>query len=317
MNGIDLVIIVVLIVAAASGARRGFYSSLLDLACVFGGILIGLVGYPLGVWLFRRVLGLGDLLAGPLGFALMVVIGVVAIAYLGRLFAAKPPLGGDEEDVPLSKASRFAGAVLGMALAVIGLSAFLVLAGMGAAARQVQPEWHGVPEQSATDAAEEASDQVSRSRLAQPLIALVPIGLQTVELTGLKLPRVTMVPRSFDDAEYERGLRRVPTFRPINFTKLDGGTCIKCGAAVDFVGYVRKGGSFPFPKFKCPKCGRTSDGCQLFEGFHAMYHACPYDVADRGGTLDCGVWTNNDPVVPQGKCPVCGRTLQLRAEARY
>ena len=301
MNGVDLVIILFMVLAAGSGARRGSRYGLLDLACVAGGLLLGLLTYPLGQWLLAHALGLPDLLAGPLGFALMVILAAGGTWYVGRLWATR-------EEEP-SRTSRVLGSLAGLALAAIGLGAFLVLMGTASSAKQIKPEWQGVPGQATEAPAEPGDDPISKSLLAQPLLEVVPLSLRALELTGLKVPRVVMVPRDFE-RDADLGLPRLPTFRPINFTRLGGSMCIKCRSPVAFLGYKRKGGSFPFPKFQCPTCGRTSDGCQTFEGFHAMYHACPFQVADRGGQLDCGVWTNNDWVIPKGSCPVCGRVLE-------
>lgn len=304
MNGVDAVIIIVMLLAATGGAKRGAYYGLLDVACLVGGLLVGVLTYPLGHWLLRRALGLPDLLSGPLGFALMVVVAAAAIWFLGRSLAAR-------EEQP-SRTSRVVGGLAGLVLATIGLGAFLVLMGTASAGRQVKPEWQGVPGQVVEELPEAPEGPISQSRLAQPLLEVVPLSLRAIELMGVKVPRVVMVPPDFE-RELNLGVQRVPVFRPINFSSIDGAKCIKCAGEVAFVGYKRKGGSFPFPKFECTDCGRTSDGCQAFEGFHEMYHACPFQVANKGGRLDCGVWTNGDWVVPQGQCPVCHRVLELQA----
>lgn len=302
MNGVDAVIVVLLLLAAGSGAKRGAYYGLLDLACVAGGLLIGLLTYPLGHWLLAGLFRLPDLLAGPFGFALMVIVSAAGIWYVGRIWASR-------EEEP-SRTSRVIGAAAGVVLAAMALGTFLVLMGTASAAKQVEPEWSGVPGQAAAAPQEPAEDPVSQSLLAQPLLEVVPLSLKALELTGLRLPRVTMVPRDFE-REYALGLPRVPTFRPINFTRIGGSMCIKCRGEVRFVGYKRKNGSFPFPKFQCTQCGRTSDGCQAFEGFHELYHACPFVIANKGARLDCGVWTNGEWVIPQGPCPVCARSLEI------
>ena len=89
-----------------------------------------------------------------------------------------------------------------------------------------------------------------------------------------------------------------------------------CRAATRFEGYQFSRGTLMSPKFKCPQCDRTSDGCQTFEGFHAIYDACPAELAREGLQFDCGVWTNGWWTVPQGPCPVCGQEFVPSETAR-
>jgi len=76
-----------------------------------------------------------------------------------------------------------------------------------------------------------------------------------------------------------------------------------------FLGYKRVRGSRIAPKFRCARCGRTTDGCQSFQGMHAIYNECPVEIARRDIKLNCGVWTNRDWVYPLGPCPVDGRSF--------
>ncbi|MGD8239876.1 MAG: CvpA family protein [Armatimonadota bacterium] len=286
MNGIDLLIVLVLLLAGYWGARRGIRAGLLDLACIVGGLGAGLLGFPVGWWLVRKTLGMPDLISGPLGFVLMVAVGatVVGLIVSRVVKPRKKP----------SRASRLGGATLNVLLAYVVLGIFLQL--MTAAA---QPK-----------------SQIGESRLAQPLLAVVPLALRAAEMPGLDLPRVVPLPRSFERGDFELNAPRYPTFRPINFSKLDGSTCIKCRGKLKFLGYRFKGGGpLPSPKYECAQCGRTTDGCQGFESFHKMYQECPMTVANRGAKLDCGVWTNGDWIVPEGPCPVCGKTF-IPSQAR-
>jgi hypothetical protein len=277
LNGIDVLIILVFLLAGAWGAKRGIRAGLLDLSCIVGGLVVGLAGYKLGWWLVRVTLKLPDLLSGPIGFVLMVAVGATLAGVVASRLV-KP----DEKP---SRASRLGGVALNVLLAYLVLGIFLQL----------------------MTAAHESRSQIGESRLARPLLAVVPLALRAAELPGWDLPRVVAVPRNFD-GDFELNAPRYPTFRPINFAKLDGSTCIKCRGKMKFLGYYFKGGGpLPSPKFECTQCGRTSDGCQGFESFHRMYHECPVTLAQRGAKLDCGVWSNGEYVVPHGPCPVCGK----------
>jgi len=286
LNGIDVLIVLVLALAAAWGAKRGIHSGLLDLSCIVAGLAVGIVAYPVGWWLVRKTLALPDLFAGPLGFVLMVAVGATVGGVIGTRLV-KPRERA-------SRASRTGGAILHLLLSYLVLGIFLQFMSGG----------------------EEPKRQISRSRLAPGLLAVVPYALRAAELPGLDLPRVVAVPRSFE-ANFELNAPRYPTFRPINFSKLDGSTCIKCRGKIRFQGYFFKVGPLPSPKFECAQCGRTTDGCQGFESFHKMYQECPVTVAQRGSRLDCGVWPNGEYVVPLGPCPVCGKRYSPSKSARH
>jgi len=104
-----------------------------------------------------------------------------------------------------------------------------------------------------------------------------------------------------------QGMNQGRQFIRINFTRMDGAMCINCRSPVEFQGYQFSRGTLMSPKFRCPNCGRASDGCQTFEGFHEIYGTCPTTLAADGLQFDCGVWTNGWWTVPQGPCPVCGK----------
>ncbi|MGB9877171.1 MAG: hypothetical protein ACPLPS_05330 [bacterium] len=130
-------------------------------------------------------------------------------------------------------------------------------------------------------------------------------------------PKLLYHPSTFEGEWSKEGLwqgKIERRFERLAFSQLDGGTCIACGGKVKFLGYFRKGKNPLVPKFQCTVCGRTSDGCQFFEGFHRIYGICPVDEAEKGILLDCGTWTNYKWVVPRGKCPVCGKEYKGRKE---
>jgi len=151
MNGIDLLIVLVFGLAAAWGARRGIHAGLMDLSCIVGGLVVGMVGYPVGWWLLRKTLKLPDLASGPLGFMLMVAVGATAAGLIVTRLV-KPP------EKP-SKPSRVAGACVNALLAYLVLGIFLQFMTAGAGPRE----------------------QIGSSRLAAPLLAIVPLALRAAE----------------------------------------------------------------------------------------------------------------------------------------
>ncbi|MCM8764718.1 MAG: hypothetical protein NC830_05115, partial [Candidatus Omnitrophica bacterium] len=95
------------------------------------------------------------------------------------------------------------------------------------------------------------------------------------------------------------------------FTKFEGYTCINCGGKVKFEGYFSKYGAGIVPKFVCEKCGRVSDGCQTYEGYHKLYNACPVELARQGVKFDCGSWLNRTWITPTGPCPIDNNKLDI------
>ncbi len=275
MNQVDLFILAIVGAFALSGARRGIILAGGDVISLVIGLMLAAVAYPIGAAPLRWVFHAGQALGDFLGFALVAVLGVV-LAGWGFSFLA--------ERFQTSKvANRIGGAGFGVVFGVILAAALILVSGFipGAAA------------------------PVGESALGPRVVALVPSLHENLDAAGLALPKLMYLPRDYRDelVEAPRGIR----FLRINFARLDGAMCINCRSPVEFVGYRFSRGTLMSPKFRCPNCGRTSDGCQTFEGFHTIYGACPVTLADEGVLFDCGVWTNDWWVVPFGPCPVCGK----------
>lgn len=146
--------------------------------------------------------------------------------------------------------------------------------------------------------------------LAQLGEKAMPRLLILLERLHIDPPKLVYHPSTFEGEWSEQGLWKGKIeyrFERLAFSQLDGATCIACRGKVDFLGYLKKDNNPLVPKFRCRVCGRTSDGCQTFEGFHKIYGICSVDEAEKGVELDCGTWTNGIWVVPKGKCPVCGK----------
>jgi hypothetical protein len=147
---------------------------------------------------------------------------------------------------------------------------------------------------------------IAESLLGSTALDAAPFFYYAADALNLDLPMLNRRARRFED---EGALERAALVERINYTRLDGSTCIECRASARFRGYRRRFEASVSPRFVCPRCGRTSDGCQTFEGFHRMYGRCPADVAAELGPIDCGVWPNGRAVYPQGPCPIDGREI--------
>jgi uncharacterized membrane protein required for colicin V production len=282
MNQVDFFIIIVVGLCAMSGARRGLIAAAGDILSLLLGLIIGSLAYPLAAAPLRAIFGLGDAVAGALGFILLAVLTVFLAGWGSSLLAQR---------FTLSKpANRLGGAGFGGFFGIL-LAAVLVLASgiLPAAARPV-----------------------SASALGPRIIALVPRLHENMDAIGIPLPKLVYLPTDYRDEVL--GVNRGLQFLQINFSRLDGATCIHCRSPVRFTGYHFSRGTLISPQFRCPNCGRTSDGCQTFEGFHAIYGVCPVSLAQEGLRFDCGVWTNGWWTVPHGPCPVCGKEYRSEEE---
>lgn len=277
MNAVDLLVVTVLGAGAVMGAMRGVLRSAGDSVSLLLGLFVTALVYPLGGWLLR-VIGLPANPAAILSFVATTIAVVFGSSYLISHYA--------EQLTVRPQLERLGGGTAGLVSGVVLLAAFLpVLA--------TSPN---------------AASQLAASRLASPFMAGIPAALETADRIGVPLPKMVLLPTRFE-LEGTPQMRHGLQLLRINFARLDGMTCIECRGRMRFLGYLRRFPPALSPKFQCEQCSRTTDGCQGFQGMHALYGDCPVSVAKRGRLLDCGVWTNNRPVWPLGRCPVCGQEL--------
>ena len=270
MNLIDLIILIVLAVTIYTEARRGFLIVLLDILRVIIALVIGGLGYFIGARIFHNL---------EIGLFLFLFLALATVFIIPRIFKILP-----SQKEPL--VSKIFGGLLGFVLGIfICLGVILIIA--------IIPTFR---------------DDVDQSILSQPILSIIPAIHYEADVLNLRMPSMGSTALNFDD-EGNTVVQRHVLKERVNFLRLDNSTCIECGARVNFVGYKRRGGLLVSPLFVCPNCGRTSDGCQTFEGFHKIYGHCPIEIVEKSGPIDCGVWYNHRPVYPKGVCPVCGRSL--------
>uniref|UniRef100_A0A7C4GFQ8 CvpA family protein n=1 Tax=candidate division WOR-3 bacterium TaxID=2052148 RepID=A0A7C4GFQ8_UNCW3 len=266
MNPVDPAIVLLVGLAVFAEVRRGLALALVDV----GRLVLGLVG---GMLAYMLVFSLShDYLAGLIAFSVGVTGVVAGLAALVRALEFNPGWGR-------RWIARVGAGVIGLGLGLC--ISFVILPVLGR-----------LPG---------SSDAVAQSRLARPFLEAVPKLHHAADVLNLDLPQLSSRPALFE----EEGSRTITELGPrVNFMRLDGAMCIECRSAVKFEGYFRTAGVRVSPRFRCPNCGRVSDGCQTFEGFHAMYGVCPQEAVRPGFGLDCGVWSNDRPVLPLGDCPV-------------
>jgi len=266
---IDILILLLIGAGLFAEVRRGLFFALSDIVRIVGGVAAGFAAYALFHRLFHTYA------AGFVALAVAALAVVMLVPLALRLLKADPVWGK-------TGWARAAAGVIGLAIGLLIAAVFVPVIGRGGWGREAVP----------------------RSLLARPLLATAPVPYYIADALDLDFPMLNARAIRFED---EGQAEQAALVERINYSGLSGSTCIECRAAVKFAGYHRRFETAVSPKFVCPECGRTSDGCQTFEGFHKMYGRCPVDVAEALGPIDCGVWPNDRPVYPNGVCPVCGK----------
>ncbi len=280
-NWLDTVIVIVKIAALLRGISVGLIGSVFTVLSIAAGITCAARYYAAAsTWLLQQIT-LPTALADLVSFAVIFLIAAAVVQFVAALFASITRLR------IIRLADRIGGAAAGLliGIAVTGLilvllTSFPLMAGL--------------------------QDQVGQSALAPTLIDTGhTVYGKAMDLLPVDLPSLAFYPEQLTDYFQQTGQ---PELRRIDFKQLDGAACFVCGDSVGFLGYMTNRYGSVSPKFQCTGCGRTSDGCQTFEGHHLMYEECPVVLGRRGYRFDCGIWSNLNYHRPTGTCPVCGES---------
>ncbi len=279
-NWLDIIIGLILVAALIKGVSAGLIRSIFNFAGIIAGLVLAINYYAPGSSLILIYITLPQLIADALSFILIFSFTAAIIHAVGYFVAA------------ITRVSLFrfldkigggaAGIIIGLAL--IGVLLILMTA---------FPLYDDFP------------DHVEESYLAEPIIdTTYTIYDELADLLPLDLPLLTAFPE--DLGVYLNNISSTPSqYRRVDFSSLDNATCFVCGNAVEFIGFLDNNKGSISPKFICTECGRTSDGCQTYEGYHEMYEQCPVELGRLGYRLDCGIWKNKSYHRPAGPCPVC------------
>ena len=271
---VDLLILLLAGLGVVAEVRRGLFFALFDVLRIAGAIIAGFAAYSLCHHHFHSST------AGVLGFGFAALFAVLLVPALLRVLKANPAWGR-------TGLARGAAGIIGLAIGLLIVAVFVPIIGRGGRGQEA----------------------VLGSTLARPFLGTTPLLYSAADALDLDLPMLNARAIRFEDEGQAEGASLVER---INYSRLRGSTCIECRAAVGFDRYFRRVGVSVSPRFACPQCGRTSDGCQTFEGFHRMYNRCPVEVSLGLGPIDCGVWPNDRPVFPNGVCPVDGKSIDSR-----
>lgn len=272
LNWIDWAIIVILILNMFLGLKRGFIIQILDILGILVGLYLGFSYYEeAGNWLYGAIpIQIPPFIWNIIGFVLLFVLGKLIFVIIGGLLGKVDKLPG------VSWVNSFTGAVFWLIKGVILICVLLLLLD----AFQVTP----------------FKEPMQNSKLIPTFEGYTAVIYSAVaKIMPEDIPRIFVTGQGME-------------LKKIDFKQLDGATCIECGGKVKYLGYQR-GETLYAPKFVCQTCGRISDGCQTYEGFHALFGECPVAKGREGIPLNCDVWMNSSDVLVKGPCPVCGDRL--------
>lgn len=270
----DALIILFVGLGILAEVRRGLFFALFDIFRIVVGVAAGFAAYSFFHRLFRSYT------AGFVALAVAVLAVVMLIPAALSLLKLNPAWGR-------TVVGRVAAGIIGLTIGLLIAAVFVPVIGRSVWGREAVP----------------------RSVLARPFTQTTPALYYIADALNLDFPMLNARAVRFED---EGRAGRTALVERINYSRLNRSTCIECRGAVHFDGYFPRVGVSVSPRFTCPQCGRRSDGCQTFEGFHKMYGRCPVDVAEALGPIDCGVWPNDRPVYPRGICPIDGKVTAPR-----
>ncbi len=274
LNWLDVVIAITLLLALLLGIRAGLIRSVLNIAGVAAGLILANKFYFYGSSLLLRFTSMSKFIADFVSFVIIFAVVAVAFHFLGSF------LTNLNRFKSLKMIDRIGGSAAGLAIGLtfIAISLFFLT---------TIPIFSGFQE------------LFNDSYLAPPVVET------THNIYDQLLEQLLLTEYPERVISYVSSLNGSPEYSEVGFVGLDGATCFVCHEPVEFLGFFNNRGSVS-PKFICSGCGRTSDGCQTYEGYHEMYNRCPVDLGKRGYHLDCEVWPNNNNHRPTGPCPVCG-----------
>lgn len=266
---LDWAIIISLLIFTYRGFRHGFVQQFLGILGSVLAVIAAFYFYQKVGHFFAEWLNISQNLAGILGFVLIMIAISAAVGLSGKKWKRVT------DHSSISTIDGIAGAVFGaFKVLIVWVLVLLLLSSL---------PWDFI------------QIPLLESTLARDVLKLAPCFyfLQERALPA-DVPRLYLTPEGMQ-------------FRKVNYEDLDGSTCLACGGEVRYLGTAKQG-LFYFPCFECMVCGRRSDGCQTFEGFHLFYNRCPWDAQTFPAGTKCEIWTDQPPVYPATFCPVCGKS---------
>ncbi|HOL21391.1 MAG TPA: CvpA family protein [bacterium] len=278
MTGIDIIISILLLSGLLLGIIRGFVSSVFDIIGTAAGILLASQVYRAPAGLFERFNITGNAI-NLVCFLFTSLILILTCTFFLDILRKRVEYKHIIDRILGVAPGAVEGAILtGIILITMSVSY-------------------------------NSAMEVQQSRLSKYILKFLPPIYEKTDKWKIDIPKMLYMPASYA-GEFQNGNKEI-YFKKINFLQWDGFTCMECGGKVRFDGYFLRIGAAVIPRFTCESCGRTSDGCQTYEGFHRLYKSCPVDLAKQKVRFDCGRWPNHKLISPKGPCPVDGKSLDI------
>lgn len=280
LNTLDLAILFFIFLSCCAGVRAGLFRSAFNVAGVIAGLIGAARYYSYGGNLLASQCVLPQEWADLISLILIFLFVSLIVTCLGTLAASLTRFR------LLKIADRIGGGAAGIGIGALIIGALLIALTAFPLNGIIQGHLDG-------------------SLLAPQLIESSSALYENIEARlPFHIPKLAFYPEEL--AGVNRFNAPQASFKLVDFSSLDGAGCLVCGEEVSFLGYRRNSYGTISPKFICSGCGRTSDGCQTYEGHHLLYNRCPVVLGRQGYRFDCGIWSNGSYHRPTGKCPVCG-----------
>ena len=282
LHWLDIIIALFLLISLIQGIKSGLVKSIFSIAGIAVGIGVAIAYYVEGSNQILKIIDLPAFIADSVSFILLFSITAILIHILGSLVAVATVFS------PVKLLDKIGGGGVGVLIGVGIVGIFLILL-------IAFPVFGGV------------IDYVDQSTFAPYIISNTEFMIEAIStILPVDLPSLTLHPEElagfFNNSVIENEIH----YHDIDFASLESTACFVCDGEVEFLGFLENGRGSHSPKFVCLDCGRTSDGCQTYEGYHLMYEQCPVELGNRGYRFDCGIWTNHSYHRPTGPCLYCG-----------
>ncbi len=282
LHWLDIIIALFLLISLIQGIKSGLVKSIFSIAGIAVGIGVAIAYYVEGSNQILKIIDLPAFIADSVSFILLFSITAILIHILGSLVAVATVFS------PVKLLDKIGGGGVGVLIGVGIVGIFLILL-------IAFPVFGGV------------IDYVDQSTFAPYIISNTEFMIEAIStILPVDLPSLTLHPEElagfFNNSVIENEIH----YHDIDFASLESTACFVCDGEVEFLGFLENGRGSHSPKFVCTECGRTSDGCQTYEGYHLMYEQCPVELGNRGYRFDCGIWTNHSYHRPTGPCLYCG-----------
>ena len=281
MNWLDLLVVIIVIIMAIEGFFAGMVRKIAQIAGIIAGLLAATYYYAKVSDLILEKFAFSEVISDISSYAMVFIIVYAIVSIAGKI------VGILVRFAPVKAIDRLGGASIGLIAGFVISGAVILLMTTFSIRNDYQTA-------------------INESFLGKPAVIAVEEVYSFAENSLLaNMPRIAYRPESDTGKSDLENKSILSSYMLIDFSSLKGAICIQCGGELEYLGYQKNKDDNISPKFICHNCGRTSDGCQSFEGHHLLYDRCPEIMGLQGYRTDCGIWPNDNFIRVTISCPVC------------